>query len=132
MFCIYLDDSFVESDGFVTWSIPTKACGAIGCEVTFFTLKSIYKLHKLKGMFGWGEKREEEKVLKDTLYKNTLNLLISPTPYIIHLTCDLMTFASSSFSLYLRSTTTSRFPSLTPFFFSFFLFALFNQHSNVT
>ena len=64
----------------------------------------------------------EEKVLKDTLYKNTLNLLISPTPYIIHLTCDLMTFASSSFSLYLRSTTTSRFPSLTPFFFfSFFL-----------
>ena len=35
-------------DGFVTWSIPNKACGAISYEVTFFTLKSIYKLHKLK------------------------------------------------------------------------------------
>ena len=35
-----MDGSFVESDGVVTWSIPTKSCGAIGCEVTFFTLKA--------------------------------------------------------------------------------------------
>ena len=35
-------------DGFVTWSIANKACGAICYKVTFFTLKSIYKLHKLK------------------------------------------------------------------------------------
>ena len=60
LFYINLDDGFVESDGFATWSIPTKACGAIGFEVTFFTLKSIYKLHKLKGMFGWGKNREDE------------------------------------------------------------------------
>ena len=35
-------------DSFVTWSIPNKACGAISYEVTFFTPKSIYKIHKLK------------------------------------------------------------------------------------
>ena len=36
------------NDSFVIWSIPNKACGAISHEVTFFTPKSIYKLHKLK------------------------------------------------------------------------------------
>ena len=30
-------------DGFVTWLIPNKAWGAISYEVTFFTVKSIYK-----------------------------------------------------------------------------------------
>ena len=60
MFCINLDDGFVDSDGIVTWSIPTKACGAIGFQVMVFTLKSIYKLNKLKGMFGWGKIREDE------------------------------------------------------------------------
>ena len=54
----------------------------------------------------------EEKVVKDTFYTNTLNLFISPTPHFIHLTCDLMTFPSSSLSLYLHSTATSRFSSL--------------------
>ena len=42
--CINLDNGFVESSSFVTWSIPTKACGAISYEVGFFTFKSIYKL----------------------------------------------------------------------------------------
>ena len=64
------------------------------------------------------EENGERKVLKDTLYTNTLNLFISPTPHFIHLTCDLITFASSSLSLYLHSIATSRFS----FFFFFFFF----------
>ena len=67
------------------------------------------------------EENGERKVLKDTLYTNTLNLFISPTPHFIHLTCDLITFASSSLSLYLHSIATSRFS----FFFFFFFF--FNE-----
>ena len=35
LFYINLDD------GFVTWPIPNKACGAISYDVTFFTLKSV-------------------------------------------------------------------------------------------
>ena len=35
-----MDGSFVESYGFVTWSIPTKVCGAIGYQVTFLSLKA--------------------------------------------------------------------------------------------
>ena len=48
LFCINLDGSFVESSGFVTWSLPTKVCGTIGYEVTFFIFKSIYNLTKKK------------------------------------------------------------------------------------
>ena len=54
----------------------------------------------------------EENMLKDTLYTNTLNLFVSPTPHFIHLNCDLVTFPSSSLSLYLHSTAISRFSSL--------------------
>ena len=48
LFCINLDGSFVESSGFVTWSLPTKVCGTIGYEVTFFIFKSIYNLTQKK------------------------------------------------------------------------------------
>ena len=53
MFCINLDGSFVESSGFVTWSIPTKVCGGIGYEVTFLPLNAFISYINLRffGLF---------------------------------------------------------------------------------
>ena len=53
LFCINLDGSFVESACFVTWSIPTKVCGAIGYEITFLYLKAFrsYVNSRFFGLF---------------------------------------------------------------------------------
>ena len=56
-----MDGSFVKSYGFVTWSIPTKVCGAIGYKVTFLSLKAFISYVNLRffGFFVFGTSFEK-------------------------------------------------------------------------